>query len=99
MALQGLDSIFSLFARRLLVIYSLEGPWLVGVPSQLFFSTDLLLDLYFTCFTYNATSQGFLLARDLKLAQYVHLAPRHTFTVQVIGAVVGALMNYVMMVT
>ena len=43
--------------------------------------------------------QAELLARDLKLAQYVHLSPRLTFLVQVLGCVVGALMNWVMMIS
>jgi len=43
--------------------------------------------------------QAQLLARDLKLAQYVHLPPRHTFTIQVIGCIVGAILNWVMMIT
>lgn len=64
------------------------------------FYTDLpILDLYFTCFTFNAMQEGQLLARDLKLAQYVHLSPRNTFTVQVTGCLVGAVLNYVMMIT
>lgn len=58
-----------------------------------------LANLYFTCFTYNAMQMGQLLARDLKLAQYVHLSPRHTFTIQVTGCLVGAVMNYAMMIT
>jgi hypothetical protein len=43
--------------------------------------------------------QAQLLARDLKLAQYVHLPPKHTFTIQVIGCVIGAILNWVMMIT
>ncbi|TAQ84499.1 hypothetical protein B7494_g7178 [Chlorociboria aeruginascens] len=58
-----------------------------------------LADMYFTCFTFNSFSQATLLARDLKLAQYVHLPPRHTFTVQVIGALIGAVLNWVMMIS
>ncbi|KAK0108791.1 hypothetical protein ONS96_002636 [Cadophora gregata f. sp. sojae] len=58
-----------------------------------------LANMYFTCFTFNSMQQAQLLARDLKLAQYVHLSPRHTFTIQVIGCVVGAIMNWVMMIT
>jgi len=57
-----------------------------------------LANLYFTCFTFNAMQMGQLLARDLKLAQYVHLSPRHTFTIQVMGCLVGAIMNYAMMI-
>ncbi|KAF2768319.1 OPT superfamily oligopeptide transporter [Teratosphaeria nubilosa] len=58
-----------------------------------------LANFYFTCYTYNACNQGMLLARDLKLAQYVHLPPTCTFVVQVAGCVIGALFNWVMMVT
>ncbi|KIW00506.1 OPT family small oligopeptide transporter [Verruconis gallopava] len=58
-----------------------------------------LANLYFTCYTYNALQMGQVLARDLKLAQYVHLSPRSTFTAQILGCVVGALMNYSMMLT
>ena len=56
-----------------------------------------LANLYFTCYTYNTMSMGLTLARDLKMGQWVHLAPKCTFTVQVIGCLVGALMNWVMM--
>jgi len=58
-----------------------------------------LANLYFTCFTFNSMQQAQLLARDLKLAQYVHLSPRHTFLIQVIGCLVGAILNWVMMLT
>ncbi|KAG4420066.1 hypothetical protein IFR04_006825 [Cadophora malorum] len=58
-----------------------------------------LANMYFTCFTFNSMQQAQLLARDLKLAQYVHLSPRHTFTIQVMGCIVGAVMNWVMMIT
>jgi hypothetical protein len=55
------------------------------------------LDVYFTCFTSNTFQMGQLLARDRKLAQYVHLSPRCTFTIQIFGCLVGAVLNYVMM--
>lgn len=35
----------------------------------------------------------------MKLAQYVHLPPQMTFISQIIGCIVGALFNWVMMVT
>ncbi|RAH47085.1 OPT family oligopeptide transporter [Aspergillus brunneoviolaceus CBS 621.78] len=56
-----------------------------------------LANLYFTCFTYNSLQQGQVLAKDLRLAQQVHLSPRCTFFVQVSGCIIGALFNYVMM--
>lgn len=55
--------------------------------------------MYFTTYTYNGLSQGFLLLRDLKLAQQNKLSPWCTFTSQIIGCVIGALLNYVMMIT
>jgi hypothetical protein len=45
---------------------------------------------------YNALIQGQLLSQDLKLAQYGHLAPRVTFTMQMVGTAIGAIFNYVM---
>ena len=58
-----------------------------------------LANFYFTCYTYNSLQQGQLLAKDVKLAQYCHLPPRVTFLVQVMGCIVGALFNWVMMHT
>ncbi|KAG9516606.1 OPT superfamily oligopeptide transporter, partial [Aureobasidium melanogenum] len=50
-----------------------------------------LANMYFT--------MGEVLAKDLKLGQYMHLAPRTTFFVQISGCIVGALFNYVMMIS
>ncbi|KAJ6014378.1 OPT superfamily oligopeptide transporter [Penicillium herquei] len=58
-----------------------------------------LANLYFTCYTYNSLQMGQVLAKDLRLAQNVHLSPRSTFFVQVVGCLIGALFNYVMMLT
>lgn len=58
-----------------------------------------LANFYFTCYTYNALQQGQILAKDIKLAQYAHLPPRLTFLVQVIGCLVGAMFNWIMMIT
>ncbi|KAJ5738648.1 hypothetical protein N7493_001803 [Penicillium malachiteum] len=54
-------------------------------------------NMYFTLFGYNSVVQGALLSQDLKLAQYGHLAPRVTFTMQMIGTIIGAIFNYIMM--
>ena len=56
-------------------------------------------NMYFTLFGYNSVYQGQLLLRDLKLAQYAHLSPKCTFTAQVVGTIVGAIFNYIMMVS
>lgn len=58
-----------------------------------------LANFYFTCYTYNALQQGELLAKDIKLAQYTHLPPQCTFLVQVAGCCIGAIFNWVMMVS
>jgi hypothetical protein len=56
-----------------------------------------LANLYFATFGYNSLYQAKLLLQDLKLAQYVHLAPKCTFAMQIIGTVVGCVMSYIMM--
>ncbi|KAK7694019.1 hypothetical protein QCA50_003595 [Cerrena zonata] len=43
--------------------------------------------------------QGIALLQDLKLGQYVKLAPRVTFSMQLLGTVVGAILNYVTMLS
>lgn len=48
-------------------------------------------------FGYNSVVQGQLLLRDLKFAQYAHLSPRCTFTMQMTGTLVGAVLSYIMM--
>ncbi|KAK4579995.1 hypothetical protein LTR86_000197 [Recurvomyces mirabilis] len=58
-----------------------------------------LANFWFTCFTFNATSEAQVLAKDLRLAQYTHLPPRITFGLQILGCLVGALLNWVMMIT
>ncbi|KAH8099561.1 OPT oligopeptide transporter [Cristinia sonorae] len=43
--------------------------------------------------------QGIALLQDLKLGQYVKLAPRVTFMMQIAGTIVGAILNYVTMLS
>jgi len=56
-----------------------------------------LANMYFTLFGYNTVNQALGLLRDLKLAQYAHLSPKCTMTAQVVGTLVGCVLNYVMM--
>src|SRR3569833_1117136 len=58
-----------------------------------------LTNMYFTLFGYNSVSQGLLLLQDLKLGQYAKLSPRCTFTMQMVGTLVGSLLNYFIMVS
>jgi len=53
--------------------------------------------MYFTVFGFNGVAQGQLLLRDLKMAQLAHLSPKCTFTAQMLGCVIGAIFNYIMM--
>ncbi|KAG9523020.1 OPT superfamily oligopeptide transporter, partial [Aureobasidium melanogenum] len=56
-----------------------------------------LANFYFTCFTYNTSSQATLLGKDLRLAQQNHISPRITFVLQITGCLVGGIFNWVMM--
>ncbi|KZP11804.1 OPT superfamily oligopeptide transporter [Athelia psychrophila] len=58
-----------------------------------------MANMYFVLFGYNSVSQGQLLLRDLKIAQYTKLPPRAAFTAQIIGTLFGAVLNFVLMNT
>jgi OPT family oligopeptide transporter len=54
-------------------------------------------NMYFVLFGYNSVSQGQLLLKDLKFAQYAHLSPRCTFTMQMVGTVIGSIFSFIIM--
>ncbi|KAI9570474.1 OPT oligopeptide transporter [Boletus coccyginus] len=54
-----------------------------------------MANMYFVL--YNTVSQASLLLRDLKIGQYAKLPPRAAFTAQVIGTLLGAVLNYLLM--
>ncbi|KAJ6503361.1 OPT oligopeptide transporter [Mycena vitilis] len=54
-------------------------------------------NMFFSLYAYNSTEQGRSMTRDLKMGQYTKLPPRVTFTMQCLGAIIGALINYVIM--
>lgn len=56
-------------------------------------------NMYGALYGEHPTQQGIAFLQDLKLGQYVKLAPRVTFCYQMAGTVVGALLNYVMMLS
>ncbi|KAG1803724.1 OPT oligopeptide transporter protein-domain-containing protein [Suillus plorans] len=56
-----------------------------------------MANMFFVLYSYNTVSQAMLLLRDLKIAQYAKLPPRAAFTAQVIGTLLGAALNYVLM--
>ncbi|KAM5353427.1 hypothetical protein ACJ41O_000077 [Fusarium nematophilum] len=57
-----------------------------------------LANMYFTLFGCNSVIQGISLVQDLKFGQYAKLPPKATFSAQVVGTLVGAVVNYIMMV-
>jgi len=60
---------------------------------------DPIANMYGALYGQTPISQAINMLQDLKLGQYVKLAPRMTFLVQIIGTVVGAVLNYVMMLS
>ncbi|KAG2157254.1 OPT oligopeptide transporter protein-domain-containing protein [Suillus clintonianus] len=56
-----------------------------------------MANMFFVLYSYNTVSQALLLLRDLKIAQYAKLPPRAAFTAQIIGTLLGAVLNYVLM--
>ncbi|KAH7929731.1 OPT oligopeptide transporter [Leucogyrophana mollusca] len=56
-----------------------------------------MANMYFVLYSYNTVSQAMLLLRDLKIAQYAKLPPRAAFTAQILGTLLGAVLNFVLM--
>ena len=54
-------------------------------------------NMYFVLFGANSQSQAILLIQNLKLGQYGKLSPKCTFTVQILGTIFGAVINYLLM--
>lgn len=54
-------------------------------------------NMYFVLFGANAESQALGLVESLKLGQYGKLSPKCTFTVQIMGTLFGAIVNYALM--
>ncbi|KZS99888.1 OPT oligopeptide transporter [Laetiporus sulphureus 93-53] len=56
-------------------------------------------NMYFELYSSQSLSQAVSMLSDLKLGQYTKLPPRSTFSVQMVGTIIGALLNYVIMQT
>lgn len=54
-------------------------------------------NMYFVLFGANSQPQAIFLIQNLKLGQYGKLSPKCSLTVQVIGTILGAVINYVLM--
>jgi OPT family oligopeptide transporter len=58
-----------------------------------------LANMYFTLYGSNSVTQALGLLSDLKLGQYMKLSPKATFTMQILGTLIGALLNFAIMET
>ncbi|PSR83036.1 hypothetical protein PHLCEN_2v5840 [Hermanssonia centrifuga] len=56
-------------------------------------------NMYGALYGQHPMTMAIALLQDLKLGQYVKLAPRVTFLMQILGTVVGAILNYIMMLS
>ncbi|TFK54408.1 OPT superfamily oligopeptide transporter [Heliocybe sulcata] len=56
-----------------------------------------MANMYFVLYSYNSVSQAQLLLRDLKIAQYTKVPPRAAFTAQILGTLIGSILNFVLM--
>lgn len=56
-------------------------------------------NLYFSMWSHDVISQSVGLAGDLKIGQYLKIPPRVMFLTQVWGTILGAAINYVVMVS
>jgi len=56
-------------------------------------------NMYGAMYGAHPMTQGIAFLQDLKLGQYCKLAPRVTFCMQMSGTIVGAILNYVMMLS
>ncbi|KAF7302311.1 OPT oligopeptide transporter [Mycena chlorophos] len=70
------------------LIQMLGGALIPGKP---------VANMYFSMYGYQPVVQANTLCADLKTGQYTKLPPRATFLVQVIGSIVGGLLNFVIM--
>lgn len=70
-------------------LYQILGAGLIPGSSQ--------ANMYFELYSSKALNQATFLLADLKLGQYTKLPPRWTFSVQLVGTVLGALLNYIVM--
>ncbi|PFH49334.1 hypothetical protein AMATHDRAFT_76236 [Amanita thiersii Skay4041] len=56
-------------------------------------------NLYFSMWSHDVVSTSILLAGDLKMGQYLKIPPRVMFLTQVWGTILGAIVNYVVMIS
>ncbi|TEB20473.1 peptide transporter MTD1, partial [Coprinellus micaceus] len=94
----------TIFLPFVITVYAITGfspnvQSLVQMLGAAFIPGNPQANMYFTLYGYNTLDQARGLIRDLKMGQYTKLPPRVTFTVQSLGAVIGGLLNYIIMKT
>lgn len=88
--LGGLYAIFGFGGTQMQTVIQMIGGFTMRQPKP-------LANMYFTLYGYNSVGQAFLLLNDLKKGQYVKIPPKDTFFAQILGSVIGAIFNYIMM--
>ncbi|EPT00110.1 OPT oligopeptide transporter [Fomitopsis schrenkii] len=97
-----------LFAALILPFYGAMyavAAWQAGITNlfQIFASALIpgssQANMYFELYSSQSLIQAASMLSDLKLGQYTKLPPRVTFSVQMTGTIIGALLNYVIMQT
>ncbi|KAG7087147.1 hypothetical protein E1B28_013127 [Marasmius oreades] len=91
-----------IFLPFVVVVYAITGfvpdsQGLIQILGAIIMPGSPQRNMYFTLYGYNTVLQARGLIRDLKMGQYTKLPPRVTFTVQSLGAIIGGLLNYVIM--
>jgi hypothetical protein len=77
--------------------FTLEAQPLIQMIGAYLLPGRPLANMYFATFGWNSLYQANHMLKDLKLGQYVHLAPKCTFTMQLFGTVIGCMMSYITM--
>jgi hypothetical protein len=95
----SVNNILFFGAQYALTAWDIKTQAMIQLMAAYLFPGKPITNMYFTLFGYQSVGQGFLLLRDLKMAQYAHLSPRCAFTMITTGTIVGSMASYVVMDT
>ncbi|WPH03582.1 Hypothetical protein R9X50_00646400 [Acrodontium crateriforme] len=56
-------------------------------------------NLYFACWSHSVIANAINLSNDLKMGEYLKIAPRVMFITQIYGTIIGGFVNYAVMIT
>jgi hypothetical protein len=77
--------------------YNMGAQPLLQITGAFMLPRRPVANMFFRLFGSNNMVQGLDLLADLKFAQYTHLSPKCTFTMQVIGCFIGGVFSIVIM--